>query len=69
MFLFSLGKVDASVSVTIHRQPKVQKRIGNQTKNAKLHIPFELKTGKMFSKLGKPFTKSSPSLSVNYLAT
>eukprot|EP00794_Sanderia_malayensis_P004887 gene4887-5527_t len=48
------GKVDASVNVTVHRQPKVSKQNRQQqpASSAKYHIPFELKTGKMFSKLG-----------------
>lgn len=51
--LFS-GKVDATVEVKIDRRPKIKRHrpdTGNQVQTEVL--PLELKTGKMFTKLGK----------------
>lgn len=42
------GKIDLSVNVTVHRKPRLN---GIKTKN-NYTLPLELKTGKMFSKLG-----------------
>lgn len=48
------GKVDATVEVKIDRRPKIRRHrpdTGNQVQRKV--IPLELKTGKMFTKLGE----------------
>ena len=51
VFIFA-GRIDASMKVTIHRQPHFKKGL-KDIQSEVLHVPFELKTGKMHSKLGK----------------
>ena len=51
--LFSPGKIDATVEVKIDRRPKIKRHrpdTGHQVQTKVL--PLELKTGKMFTKLG-----------------
>lgn len=54
MYGIALGKVDATVEVKIDRRAKIKRRrpdTGNQVQTQV--IPLELKTGKMFTKLGE----------------
>lgn len=54
MYGIALGKVDATVEVKIDRRAKIKRSrpdTGNQVQTQV--IPLELKTGKMFTKLGK----------------
>ena len=54
MYGIALGKVDATVEVKIDRRAKIKRHrpdTGNQVQTKV--IPLELKTGKMFTKLGE----------------
>ena len=47
VYIFS-GKVDVSVEVNLHKNPSLK-----SVKNSSVLAPLELKTGKMFSSLGR----------------
>ena len=50
----SPGKIDATVEVKIDRRPKIRRHRPDTANQVQAKVlPLELKTGKMFTKLGK----------------